>query len=97
VVSQPGSIDTLLALNEALDRLAEHAPRQAQIAELKLIAGLEDAEMRALLASPKPQSNPIGQRRKRLWAEHCLSSTAVRHVEGMDAFGRFSLSEMVRT
>ena len=45
MVSQPGNIDTLLALNEALDRLAEQAPRQAQIAELKLFAGLEDAEI----------------------------------------------------
>jgi RNA polymerase sigma factor (TIGR02999 family) len=45
VVSQARNLDTLLALNEALDRLAEQAPRQAQIAELKLFAGLEDAEI----------------------------------------------------
>jgi RNA polymerase sigma factor (TIGR02999 family) len=45
LVSQPGSIDTLLALDEALDRLAEQAPRQAQIAELKLFAGLDVSEI----------------------------------------------------
>jgi RNA polymerase sigma factor (TIGR02999 family) len=53
VAGQSGNIETLLALDEALDRLAEHAPRQAQIAELKLFAGLEVAEIaQAVGASP---------------------------------------------
>ena len=44
-VAQPTSIDTMLALDAALNRLAQHARRQAQIAELKLFAGLEIAEI----------------------------------------------------
>ncbi len=44
-VGQSSGIDTLLALDEALERLAEQSPRQAQIAELKLFGGLEIAEI----------------------------------------------------
>ena len=44
-VGEPSAIDTLLALDEALDRLAKQYPRQAQIAELKLFAGLEISEI----------------------------------------------------
>ena len=45
VVSQPGNIDTLLALDQALERLADQDPRQAQVAELKLFTGLEISEI----------------------------------------------------
>ena len=44
-VSVSSSIDTLLAIDQALDHLAAQSPRQAQIAELKLFAGLEVAEI----------------------------------------------------
>ena len=38
-------IDAMIALDEALDQLAKQSPRQAQIAELKLFAGLEISEI----------------------------------------------------
>ncbi len=44
-VGAPSGFDTLLALDQALDRLAEESPRHAQIAELKLFAGLEISEI----------------------------------------------------
>jgi RNA polymerase sigma factor (TIGR02999 family) len=45
VVGAASGIDTLLALDEALDRIAAQSPRQAQIAELKLFGGLEITEI----------------------------------------------------
>lgn len=44
-VATSSRIDTLLALDLALDRLAEQSPRQAQIAELKLFGGMEITEI----------------------------------------------------
>ena len=44
-VGESSNVDALLALDQALDRLAKDSPRQAQIAELKLFAGLEVAEI----------------------------------------------------
>jgi RNA polymerase sigma factor (TIGR02999 family) len=40
-VGESSSIDTILALDAALDRLAAESPRQAHIAELKLFTGLD--------------------------------------------------------
>jgi len=40
----PASLD-LLALDEALERLAGESPRQAQVAELRLFAGMQAAEI----------------------------------------------------
>jgi RNA polymerase sigma-70 factor, ECF subfamily len=48
-VGESSGIDTLLALDEALDRLAGESPRQAQIAELRLFAGLEISEIAKLM------------------------------------------------
>jgi RNA polymerase sigma factor (TIGR02999 family) len=45
VAGQPGNIDTLIALDEVLNRLAEQDSRQAQVAELKLFTGLEISEI----------------------------------------------------
>lgn len=45
MVGTSSKVDTLLALDRALDRLAEHSPRQAQIAELKLFGGMEITEI----------------------------------------------------
>jgi RNA polymerase sigma factor (TIGR02999 family) len=45
VVGAPTSIETLLALDQALDHLANEAPRQAQVAELKMFGGLEISEI----------------------------------------------------
>ena len=39
----------ILALDEAMTRLAERAPRQAQVVNLRFFAGLKDAETAALL------------------------------------------------
>jgi RNA polymerase sigma factor (TIGR02999 family) len=39
----------LLALNEALDRLAKHSPRQAQVVELHSLAGLTEEEVAEVL------------------------------------------------
>jgi RNA polymerase sigma factor (TIGR02999 family) len=44
-VGASSSVDTLLALDQALERLHAHSPRQAQIAELKLFGGLEITEI----------------------------------------------------
>ena len=44
-VGGSGGVDTLLALDLALERLAAQNPRQAQIAELKLFGGLELTEI----------------------------------------------------
>jgi DNA-directed RNA polymerase specialized sigma24 family protein len=39
----------MLAVHEALDRLAEAEPRQARVAELKIFSGLQNDEIAALL------------------------------------------------
>jgi RNA polymerase sigma factor (TIGR02999 family) len=39
------SIDALLAIDQALERIAAESPRQAQVAELRLFGGLEVAEI----------------------------------------------------
>jgi DNA-directed RNA polymerase specialized sigma24 family protein len=42
---RPGDGDALLIIDEALRRIAGTSPRQARVAELKLFAGLEIAEI----------------------------------------------------
>jgi RNA polymerase sigma-70 factor (ECF subfamily) len=42
---QPSNVDTLLALDEALTRLAAVSPRQAKVAELRIFAGLEISDI----------------------------------------------------
>ena len=44
-VGASSGINMLLALDQALDRLAVQSPRQVQVAELKLFAGLEISEI----------------------------------------------------
>jgi RNA polymerase sigma factor (TIGR02999 family) len=48
-VGESSGIDTLLALNQALERLVSKSPRQAQIAELKIFAGLEISEIASVV------------------------------------------------
>ena len=42
------SVD-VLALDDALEKLAERSPRQAQVVNLRFFAGLKDAEIAELL------------------------------------------------
>ncbi len=42
-------LEEMLAVNEALDRLAATEPRQARVAELKVFSGLQNDEIAALL------------------------------------------------
>ena len=42
-------VDTMIAIDQALDRLAARDPRQAQIAELKCFVGLEVTEIAEIL------------------------------------------------
>jgi DNA-directed RNA polymerase specialized sigma24 family protein len=44
-VGESSGITTLLAVDQALNRIAEHSPRQAQIAELKMFGGLDTTEI----------------------------------------------------
>lgn len=50
----PASKMDWLALNESIDRLAEFAPRQAQVVMLRFFAGLADAEIADLLKISQP-------------------------------------------
>ena len=52
-IGEPSSIDTILAVDQALHRLAEVEPRQAQIAELKFFGGLEIPEIGEALGISK--------------------------------------------
>jgi RNA polymerase sigma-70 factor, ECF subfamily len=45
----PAALLDILALDEALGRLAELSPRQAQVVNLRFFAGLKDAEIAELL------------------------------------------------
>jgi RNA polymerase sigma factor (TIGR02999 family) len=49
IPSPPNPIDDLLALDQALDRLAEFSPRQARVVELRHYAGLGVEEIGRLL------------------------------------------------
>jgi RNA polymerase sigma factor (TIGR02999 family) len=44
-LSQPSGVETVIAIDEALQRIAKESPRQAQVAELKLFGGLEISEI----------------------------------------------------
>src|SRR5215207_7886928 len=48
-VGAPSSIDALLAIDQALERIAAASRRQAQIAELKVFAGLEIPEIASVI------------------------------------------------
>lgn len=45
----PGDEDTLLAVNEALDLLAEREPAKAQVVKLKFFVGLQNKEIAEIL------------------------------------------------
>ena len=49
VIGESSPIDTILAVDEALQKLADMNPRQAQIAELKFFAGLEVPDIAKVL------------------------------------------------
>ena len=44
-LGQPSGIDTVLAIDEALRRIAKTSPRQAKVAELRLFGGLEISDI----------------------------------------------------
>lgn len=46
--------DELIALDGAMDRLAEHAPRQAEVVAYRYFGGLENAEMAEVLGVSVP-------------------------------------------
>jgi RNA polymerase sigma-70 factor, ECF subfamily len=48
-IGKTSGVETLLALDEALTHLMVESPRQGQVAELKLFAGLEDGEIAKLV------------------------------------------------
>jgi RNA polymerase sigma factor (TIGR02999 family) len=48
-VGHASTIDTLLAIDEVLNRIAAESPRQARVAELKLFAGRENAEIATIV------------------------------------------------
>jgi RNA polymerase sigma factor (TIGR02999 family) len=48
-VAGDGPAVDILALDEALERLAERSPRQAQVVNLRFFAGVKDAEIAELL------------------------------------------------
>jgi RNA polymerase sigma factor (TIGR02999 family) len=45
----PANLDAVLALNEALDRLHEFAPRQAKVVEMRFFGGLSLEEIAVCL------------------------------------------------
>ncbi len=61
-VGVPSSIDALLAIDQALERIAAESPRQAQVAELRLFAGLEIPEIATVVGISEATV-------KRDWAE----------------------------
>lgn len=61
-VGAPSSIDALLAIDQALERIAAESPRQAQVAELRLFAGLEIPEIATVVGISEATV-------KRDWAE----------------------------
>jgi len=52
----------VLEVHDALDRLAAEDPVKAEVVKLRFFVGLGNAEIAALLASPKRQSSVIGLR-----------------------------------
>ena len=48
-IDEPGPSVDVIALDDALDRLAELSPRQAQVIQLRFFAGLKDAEIAEML------------------------------------------------
>jgi RNA polymerase sigma factor (TIGR02999 family) len=44
-LGQPSGVETVIAIDEALQRIAKDSPRQAKVAELKLFGGLEISEI----------------------------------------------------
>jgi RNA polymerase sigma-70 factor (ECF subfamily) len=66
-VAVPSSIDALLAIDQALDQLAGRSPRQSQIAELKIFAGLEIPEIAEVIGvSEATVKRDWSEARKRL-------------------------------
>ena len=64
-----GNLETLLMLDQALDRLAGQSPRQAQVAELKIFAQLEIADISTIVGvSDATVKRDWGEARKQLAA-----------------------------
>ena len=74
VPAQESGMD-VLALGEALDRLAHHDPRQQKVAELRLFGGLSVEEIGAFL-KVSPRTVKEDWRRARAWLAHHLRPAA---------------------
>jgi RNA polymerase sigma factor (TIGR02999 family) len=70
----PGHLDDLLSLDQALNRLAELDPRRARVAELKLFAGLSVEEMAAEI-EVSPRTVKDDWRVARAWLTRELGDT----------------------
>jgi RNA polymerase sigma factor (TIGR02999 family) len=53
-IASAADLDQFLALNEAMDRLAEFSPRQAQVIELRYFGGLSGEEIAEMLSVSAP-------------------------------------------
>ena len=85
VLVAPGPSLDLLALDEALTRLAALSPRQARVAELKLFAEMEVREM-AFLLGVSERTVKGDWRLARAWLTHRLG-TPSRPTEGQGGRG----------
>lgn len=75
-----GGADELLALNDALDALAQIEPRQAALVESRFFAGLEMAEI-AMLLQVSESTLLRDWRAARAWLAHEMSGKAPRTTE----------------
>lgn len=66
-------LDDLLALNEAIDRLAAFSPRQARVIELHYFGGLNGAEIAELLAV-SPATISREQRSAEAWLSRAMGT-----------------------
>jgi RNA polymerase sigma factor (TIGR02999 family) len=53
-IATEDSSETLLAINEALEKLATFAPQKAEIVKLRYFTGMEHAEIAGLLGVSEP-------------------------------------------
>src|SRR5262245_1548977 len=72
ISGQPSQVVELIALDEALTRLAEVSPRQVQIIELRYFGGLNGEEMADVLGV-SPATASRDQKAAEAWLGHVLS------------------------
>jgi len=71
----PGRASEFLALNEALDRLAQQSPRKAQVIELRYFAGLNLEEAAEILETSAATVSR-DQRMAEAWLSQAMDSSA---------------------